>query len=463
MSYASFLDAKAQVADRAGFAPVWMPDFLFDFQAHLVEWAIRQGRAAIYADCGLGKTPMQLVWAENVARETNGRVLLLTPLAVAAQTIREGSKFGIEAARSGDGKPRGQITVANYERLHLFDAADFVGVVCDESAILKDFDGVRRQQITDFMRKMRYRLLCSATPAPNEFIELGTSSEALGYLGYMDMLTRFFKNDQNNSIKPHQYKHKGRDFTKLDDNAKWRFKGHAEKPFWRWVSSWARAMRKPSDFGFDDARFVLPPLIEREHGVDAKTLPDGKLFALPAVGLREQREERRRTIQERCERAADLVKHDRPAIVWCHLNDEGDLLESLIPDCVQVSGKDEDDEKEEKFTAFIEGKARALVTKGRIGAWGLNLQHCAHVVSFPTHSYEEYYQSIRRCWRFGQTFPVVSDIVSTEGERDVLANLQRKSRAADKMFASLVEHMNEALGIARSRDFNEKGSMPTWL
>lgn len=462
--YQKFLAHKAQLGSNDGFKPIVMPSFLFNFQQALVEWAIHKGRGAIFADCGMGKTPMQLVWAENVVRKTNKPVLILTPLAVAQQTCREAKKFDIEAHVSQDGTVHPGINIVNYERLHYFDQSVFAGAVCDESAILKSFDGARRQEITEFMRRMRYRLLCTATPSPNEYIELGTSSEALGYLGYMDMLSRFFKNDQGNSIKAHIIRHKGKSFRALDEGAKWRFKGHAEGPFWKWVCSWARAIRKPSDLGFDDGAFILPPLIERQHMVDAQSLPDGTLFALPAVGLQEQREERRRTIQERCEKAASLVnKTGRPATVWCSLNDEGNLLEKLIPDCVQVSGADSDDAKEVKFLAFVDGSARVLVTKEKIGAWGLNFQHCAHSVSFPTHSFEGYYQGIRRFWRFGQKNPVRSDIVATEGEKNVLDNLQRKSKAADKMFAGLIAYMNEAQGVDRSVKFTKKEEFPSWL
>lgn len=462
--YSEFLADKAQLATRDGFDPIFMPDCLFDFQHALVEWAILKGRGALFADCGMGKTLLELVWAENVVRKTNRPVLILTPLAVAQQTAREAEKFGIEAHVSIDGKMRSGINIANYERLHYFDPNDFAGAACDESAILKSFDGARRREITEFMRKMRYRLLCTATPSPNEYIELGTSSEALGYLGYMDMLARFFKNNQGNSIKPSIYRHRGKAFTQLDDNAKWRFKGHAEEPFWQWVCSWARAIRKPSDLGFEDGAFILPPLVERQHQVESHKLPEGMLFALPAHGLREQREERRRTLDERCERAAEIVNGTgKPAIVWCHLNDEGDQLERLIPDFVQVSGKDSDEAKEEKFLAFLSGKSRGLITKEKIGAWGLNFQHCAHSVHFPTHSFEGYYQSVRRCWRFGQTQPVNVDIVATEGERDVLNNLQRKAIAADGMFSNLVRLMHDAIGVERSVNFTKTEELPAWL
>lgn len=462
--YEAFLAAKGQENTFDGFRPNFMPSYLIDFQGLLTEWAIEKGRGALIEDCGLGKSVQQLVWAENVVRHTNRPVLILTPLAVTYQTQREAAKFDIEAHICSDGKPRPGINITNYERLHYFDPNDFAGSVCDESSILKSFDGTRRGQITEFMRKLPYRLLCTATAAPNEYTELGTSSEALGYLGYMDMLTRFFKNNQGNSIKPHVDRRGRKAATQLDDNAKWRFKGHAEVPFWQWVCSWSRAVRKPSDLGFDDGDFALPPLIENQHVVDTRTMPEGKLFALPAVGLLEQREERRRTIQERCEAAAALINgSDEPAIAWCHLNPEGDLLEKLIPGCVQVSGRDNDDEKERKFLQFLTGEKPKLVTKGQIGAWGLNFQHCNRVVTFPTHSFEEYYQQVRRCWRFGQKRPVHVDIISTEGEKDILANLQRKAVAADRMFTALTAHMNEAMGINRTVAFTTQEELPAWL
>jgi len=463
MSYSAFLENKSQLDAGDGFEPVWMPDFLFDFQQSLVDWAIRKGRSAIFADCGLGKTPMQLVWAENVVRKTNKPVLVLTPLAVSQQTVSEAEKFGIEARRCPDGKVAGShIAVVNYERLHYFSPSDFGGVVCDESSILKSFDGSTRQAITEFMRKIPYRLLCTATAAPNDYTELGTSSEALGYLGHMDMLARFFKNDQNTS-KPVIYRQRGKDFQKLDDAAKWRFKGHAELPFWRWVCSWARACRRPSDLGFDDSRFVLPPLIEREHVVEVKTLANGALFSLPAVGLKEQRDESRRSIQERCEKVAKLVDTGHSALVWCHLNDEGDYLADAIPDARQVSGKQSDEQKEELFLAFANGQLRVLVTKPKIGAWGLNFQHNAHITFFPSHSFEQYYQGVRRSWRFGQKRTVHVDVVTTEGGLGVLKNLQRKAQAADRMFSNLVAEMNRSQNLARGRVFTNQEKVPAWL
>ena len=454
MEYHEFIVRKSQYSGLSGFDPVFIPDFLYDFQIALVDWSVRKGRCAIFGDCGLGKTPMQLVWAENVHRHTNGRVLVLTPLAVAAQTCAEAEKFGITATRSHDGTLVDGIVVTNYERLHYFSPSDFVGVVCDESSILKSFDGTRRKAITEFMRTMPYRLLATATAAPNDYIELGTSSEALGELGYTDMLNRFFINNRNNSSTGRMH----------GKSAEWRFKGHAELPFWRWVSSWARAIRKPSDLGFDDGPFHLPPLIEREHIVESDSIAPGALFKLPAVTIAEQREERRRTIRERCETIASMVNGTgEPALVWCHLNPEGDLLAKLIPDSVQVSGKDSDDVKEAKLSDFANSNVRVLVTKPKIGAWGLNFQHCSHITVFPSHSFEQYYQGVRRCWRFGQKKPVEVDIVSTEGEKGVLQNLQRKAHAAERMFESLVSEMNESLSIRRFVEFNTPTEVPQWL
>lgn len=296
-TYAEFLEAKAQYGSECGFAPVGLPSYLFDYQRALVEWALRKGRAALFCDCGLGKTPMFLVWAENVVQHTGGAVLVITPLAVAAQTIREAQKFGIEARRSSDGMVHPGITVTNYERLHHFNPSDFVGVVCDESSAIKAFNGKRRALVTEFLRTIPHRLLDTATAAPNDYIELGTSSEALGQLGHVDMLNRFFANDQNTS----DLTRKWRGQSGRNGDGRWRFKGHAEQAFWRWVCSWARAMRKPSDLGFSDERHALPPLIEREHVIEARSAAPGWIpgFYKAATNLWEEREERRRTIPER--------------------------------------------------------------------------------------------------------------------------------------------------------------------
>jgi hypothetical protein len=451
--YANFLDRKLHEGADHGFEPTFMPSKLFDFQQAMVDYAVRKGRAALFEDCGLGKTFQSLTWGQNVVEHTNRPVLYLCPLAVGSQTLREAAKIDVECERSSDGKYRGKFIVTNYERLPHFDPADFAGVICGESSILKSFDGAYKSQITDFMRKVPYRLLETATAAPNDYIELGTSSEALGYMGFMDMLNRFFKNDLNNSATRRHY----------GEAPKWRFKGHAELPFWRWVCSWARALRKPSDLGFDDGKFILPPLTEHRHLVQARTLASGMLFALPAATLPEQREEKKRTVQERCEKVAELVSNSDSALVWCQLNEEADLLEKIIPGAVQIAGHHRDEVKEERFLDFIDGRSRVMVTKAKIGALGLNFQHCAHVVDFPSHSYEQRYQGIRRCWRFGQKRPVRVDTVHTEGESRILENQERKARQAESMFANLVAEMNNAIHLSAKKNFATKLEVPSWL
>lgn len=456
-AYSEFLqDRRSEhLAKVTEVNPASLNGHLFDFQRDTTAWALEKGRAAIFADCGLGKSIMELAWAEHLVKTTGGNVLILMPLAVSYQMVREAEKFGVEVARVSDGRAVRGINIANYERLERFSSSDFVGAVCDESSILKSFGGVRRKEITAFMRKLPYRLLCTATAAPNDYTELGTSSEALGYLGHMDMLNRFFRNDKNNSAVG-RYRGKA---------TEWRLKGHAELPFWRWVCSWGRSFRKPSDLGsqYTDDAFDLKPLTEEVHTVKSRRPPDGRLFDTYAMTLEEQREVVRRTVAERCEKAAQLVDHDRPALVWCHLNEEGRTLARLIPDAVEVSGSDTDEAKEHKLLAFANGEVRVLITKPKIGGWGLNFQHCSHVVMFPSHSYEQYYQAIRRCWRFGQQNPVKVDLVMTDSEQRVLDNLHSKSTAADAMFSRLVALMQQGQSINSADGFTTKGRIPTWI
>ena len=452
-AYLDFLEQKSHTGALYGFDPVWLPSEMMDFQCSLTEWAIRKGRSAVFADCGLGKTLIQLAFAENVARHTGGNVLILTPLAVAAQTVHEGERFGIGATLSRDGRVH-RITVTNYHMFHRFNPSDFDALVCDESSILKNFDGAIRNGVNEFARKVPYRLLCTATAAPNDFTELGTSSEALGELGHIDMLNRFFKNDKNNSSLRRHY----------GEAPEWRFKGHAETPFWRWVCSWARSIRRPSDLGFDDGAFVLPPLDVVEHQIDSDYCPPDQLFHVPSNDLFTQRQTKRGTLHERCEAAAALVNGtSKPFVMWCQHNDEGNVLEKLCPDAVQVSGKDSDDAKEFKFTEFQEGRVRGIITKASIGGWGLNWQHCAHTVYFPSHSYEAYYQAIRRFWRFGQRHPVRVDLVMTEGEKVILANLKRKAVQADQMFDNLVREMQSAQSLEVIDRYTKSQEVPAWL
>jgi len=458
--YLAFLRCKTQAAPSGGFEPLWVPDWLFDFQGQdLVPWCIRKGRSALLADCGLGKTPMELVWSQNVVMHTNRHVLIATPLAVADQFVREGVKFNLPVYHSRDGKyPDAPcIVVTNYERLHYFDPSKFGGGVADEASVLKAFDGHRRKQITRFFCKLPFRLLATATPSPNDYIELGTLSECLGIMTQSDMLNYFFREtkDMRHTV------FKEGDFW---NQTKWSFKPHSETAFWRWVVSWARGLRKPSDLGFDDGRFVLPPLNYRQHVVDVAFVPDGELFHRPAISLHEQQIERRRTVAQRCNEVARLItSHNRPAIAWCHYNEEGDALAAMIPGAVQVAGKDSLEDKEQRLTDFAMGRVRVLVTKPRIGCWGLNLQHCGDMTFFPTHSFEQFYQGVRRCWRFGRTGPVNVDIVSSLGESGVVAGLTYKQQKAERMFASLVKHMNQASAMHSVDDHRLDVQLPAWL
>lgn len=453
MSYTDFIATRVQFDNNSGFDPGEMPAYLFDFQSFLVEWAIRKGRAAIFADCGMGKTAMQLAWADLVVQRTNKPVLLLTPLAVGMQTIKEAEKFGVEAVRTRNGHLPDHpcVVITNYEQLPKFDPDDFSGCVCDESSAIKDFKSQRKGMVVEFMRRLPYRLLCTATAAPNDYWELGTSSEALGYLGFRDMITTFFKME---AAKDHHGW--GR--------TKYRFRGHAERPFWSWVCSWAKCVRTPEDIGFDGSRFVLPKLNEREHVVQSSKLRDGMLFALPAASLQEQRQERRMTIDERCDHAKSIIEsHDGPSVLWCELNDEADQAVRVVDGAQQVKGSMTDDEKESVLQAFVDGEVKVLVTKPKIGCWGLNWQHCSNVVMFPSHSFEQYYQAVRRCWRFGQEKPVDVHLIVSEGEEGVLRNLHRKMMQAESMYNSLRDHMNDPSALLKVDDFPNEELVPAWL
>lgn len=447
MNYADFISGKSKHGSDTGFDPKWLPDCLFPFQMALVEWACRKGRAAIFADCGLGKTAMQLVWSENVARKTDGRVLILTPLSVAFQTVREGEKFGVAVSHRRTGLEKSdRIVVTNYERLAHFSPHDFKGLVCDESSILKNFDGETRKAVNEFARNIPFRLLCTATAAPNDYVELGTSAEALGVMDRKHMLAQFFTHDGG-------------------DTSTWRLKGHVQSGiFWRWVTTWAMACRRPSDIGFSDDAFVLPPLVVRDHVVHTSKPLDGFLFNIAAVGLDEQREDLRRTLDERCGMVTDLCNaHSLPAVCWTNLNAEADLIAASVRGAVNVQGSDDDEKKEEAFRAFASGDVRVIVSKPSIAGFGLNWQHCARMTFFPSHSYEQFYQCVRRCWRFGQTHPVTVDMVTTEGQRNVLRNLERKAKAADEMFNSLVSHMRNNAPTEKTAKKTHKEEVPPWL
>lgn len=451
MKYQEFLSRKTHLQGDFGFSPVFIPDKMFPHQKHLLEFALKKGRSAIFADCGLGKTLIALAFAHNVVQKTNKKALILTPIAVGFQFVEEGEKFGLPCFISRDGQPKGDVTITNYERLHLFDSADYECVVCDESSILKNMKGMRSGEVINFLRKIPYRLAATATPAPNDPIELGSTSEALGDLGTMDMLGRFFKNNEKN-LHP------------AFIGSKFTFKPHAEKHFWRWVASWARAIRKPSDLGFADDGFTLPELNVNQIVLDRSEPLPGFLFAVPAKGRSEELLERRVTVESRCEKVAELVEGHDCSVIWGDLNDETDLLSEIIPDSINIKGGKKDiDEREEQLMAFSHGEIKRLITKPKIGAFGMNWQHCAHMTFFPGHSYEQFYQGSRRIWRFGQKRDCNIDIVMSEAQVRAFDNLQRKAKAADNMFTSLVRHMNEAQSVSDETIFNNNEKIPSWL
>ena len=326
--------------------------------------------------------------------------------------------------------------------MHLFDPGDIVGLVADESSILKNYDGKTRRRITDFVQRILYRLLCTATPAPNDFMELGTSSEALGVMKYGQMLGMFFVNGG-------------------ETTQQWILKGHAKKRFWQWMGTWARAIRMPSDFGYEDGDFVLPKLRTRQHTVPSEVF-DG-FFPRLAKTLNEQRAERRRTMRARCEKVAEIVPDGRPFVAWCHLNAEGDLLEKMIPDAVQVQGADKDEVKEERLRAFADGQIRVLVTKPRIASFGLNWQHCSDLSFFPSHSHEQFYQALRRCYRFQQQREVCCNIVTSEAESRVLENMMRKERRSVEMYRGIVREMGKVLENRNGDHKQKEMELPRWL
>ena len=453
--YREFINSKSQHGLDSGFEPYWIPDWLFDYQDYLDNWAIRKGRCELLADTGLGKTLMELVWAQNVIEHTNKPCIISTPLAVGQQILEHADKFGIKAKRTRDGVMTDEpiVWITNYQQLHKYDPSKFSGFCGDEAGCLKDEKSATKKLVREFTRNMPYRLLATATAAPNDYQELGNASEVLGYLGYQDMLSMFFK----------QMDSGGRRWGGME-GAKYRFRGHAEQPFWSWVCSWARSIRKPSDLGFDDDRFILPELIEREVIVESAKARPGHLFPTAANGLAEERTERRNSLNERCEQAAQIaIEHPGSTILWCDLNDEGDLIEKLIPGCVQVKGNMPDDKKEEYLIGFARGEIKNLVLKKVIGAWGLNLQTCHNVVSFPTHSAEQDYQLVRRCWRFGQKNPVSVTRILCEGERHIMDNMKRKYMQMDRMFDSINRHMKDALHLVSADHFPLKEELPQWL
>jgi hypothetical protein len=453
--YAAFIEAKRHSIGDHGFDPVWMPDCAFDFQQHIISKAVRKGRIGLFEDTGLGKTLQQIAIAENVIRKTNGRVLILTPLAVAFQFIDEAAFIGVDdIAHSKDGAITKKITVCNYERLHLLNPEDFVCVMLDESSILKNFAGKTRDQIVAFIKRVPYRFLATATPSPNDFIELGNSSEALGYMGYMDMLTKFFKSNQGSA-----------DSNNRNIGEKFYLKPHAERDFFAWVNQWSVMVKRPSDLGFSDSGYELPALHVKRHMVhnDATWCIDGQsaLFAMPAQRMTEVREEQKLTVKERCEKAVQLA-HGKTSVYWCNLNEESSLLKTLDRDAVEIVGGMSIDQKEEILVAFAHGKIDRLITKARMTSMGLNWQHCNHTVFFPTWSYEQYYQAIRRFWRFGQKNEVTCDMVISEGQERVIEALDQKTQKAIELYGNLVAAANQDFSF-KAKEFNQAIQLPEFI
>jgi hypothetical protein len=453
--YQDFLRRKTHSIGNFGFEPVWMPESAFDFQEHIIAKAVRKGRIGMFADTGLGKTVLQLSIAENIIRYTNKRVLILTPLAVAFQFINEAERIGIsDIAHSKDGALTAKIIVCNYERLHLLNPDDFGCVMLDESSILKNFAGKTRDQIVAFIKRVPYRFLSTATPSPNDFIELGNSSEALGYMGYMDMLTKVFKSNQGSV-----------DSNNRNIGEKFYLKPHAERDFFAWVNQWSVMVKKPSDLGFKDEGYDLPSLHVNRHMVNnSKTWcieGQDSLFAMPAKTMTEVREEQKLTVTERCEQAVQLAA-GKTSVYWCNLNDESELLASLDKDAVEIIGGMSIDRKEDILVAFARGEIKRLITKAKMTSMGLNWQHCNHTVFFPTWSYEQYYQAIRRFWRFGQKSEVVCDMVISEGQERVLEALEQKTEKAIQLYGNLVAAANQEFTHI-TKQFNQSVRLPAFM
>ena len=454
MNYKEFLESKKHSIGNSGFEPNYLPDMAFDFQKEIIKRAVNKGRMAVFADTGLGKTLIQISLAQNIVNHTKGKVLILTPLAVAFQFILEAEKMGItDIEYSKDGSHSSSIVICNYERLHYFNSNDFSGVVLDESSILKNFDGKIKTQVTSFVKKIPYRFLSTATPSPNDFIELGTSSEALGYMGYMDMLATFFKNNQNDTG--------GRN----NIGNKFYLKPHAEKDFFSWVNQWAIMVKMPSDLGFNDDRYILPKLTTKTNVVKNKSLIDIdgqiQMFTPISKTMTEVRKEQKETERERCEKAVELAK-GKTSVYWCNTNNESAILKDLDPEAVEIIGSQSIDKKEQILLDFAQGKIKRIITKAKITGMGLNWQHCNHCVFFPTWSYEQYYQALRRFWRFGQKNEVTVDLVISDGQTRVIDTLKQKTKKAITLYENLTKSVNSEY-INKENKTDNKIILPNFL
>ncbi len=455
MNYEEFIKSKKHLLGSFGFEPNYIPSMAFDFQREIITRAVKKGRIAVFADTGLGKTLIQLSIAQNVVNHTKGKVLILTPLAVAFQFVLEAEKMGItDIEYSKDGNHTKSIVICNYERLHYFNSEDFKGVVLDESSILKNFDGKIKNQITSFVKKLPYRFLSTATPSPNDFIELGTSSEALGYMGYMDMLGKFFKNNQGSIAKQ-----------KRQIGEKYYLKPHAEISFFAWVNQWSIMIKMPSDIGYSNERYNLPKLINNTHIIKNNSLLDCKgqiqMFNVIAKSFQEVRHEQKQTIEDRCKKAVELAK-GKTSVYWVNLNDESSLIKQLDTEAVEILGSMSIEKKEKILLDFAQGKIKRIITKAKMTGMGLNWQHCNHSVFFPTYSYEQYYQAIRRFWRFGQKNEVTIDMVISDGQTRVLEALKQKTQKAIDLYENLTKNVNQVFED-KNKEFNKEIIKPKFI
>lgn len=455
-AYAEFLARKHISDPSTGITRrVNLPEYLKPHQHDIIAWALRRGRSAIFAGTGLGKTLMELVWAKEVAAETRRPVLILAPLAVSHQHVREGNKFGISATVVSAPSTE-TIDITNYQKVDRFDLSEFGGVALDESSILKNTDGKYRNQLIDECASVPFRLAATATPAPNDFMELGNHAEFLGVMSYTDMLSTFFTHDGG-------------------DTQKWRLKGHAESEFWKWMASWAVMLRMPSDLGYDNTGYDLPPLRYHQHTVSvdyAPSMETGLLFPMEARTMQERLAARRDSVGERVELAASMTPAGKPFVWWCNLNSEAEALTKAIPGAINLHGGLKDSEKERILLDFSDGKIEKLITKASLAGFGMNWQHCADTGFVGLNdSYEQLYQAVRRFWRFGQTKPVNAHIIASEMEGATVANIRRKDHDAERMAAAMVMHMadlssQEVRGMVRDRpDYNPQipMSVPAWL
>jgi hypothetical protein len=419
LNYDEFIKNKALVIESAGIdiSTDELNPLLFDFQKDIVRWALVKGRAAIFADCGLGKTAMQLEWAEQIRKRTGGKVIVIAPLAVASQTKEEGAKFGIDVniCTSQADVVADMVNITNYEKLEKFTGSEFTAVVLDESSILKAFAGKVRNQIINMFQKVQFKLACTATPAPNDYMELGNHSEFLGVMTRAEMLSMFFVHDGGQT-------------------SKWRLKGHAENLFWKWLASWSAVVDNPANLGYTSVDYTLPELNVNQ------IIADGAEISEEVLSLTERRNARRDSLELRCKAAAELVnKSDEHWLVWCDLNSEADMLNELINDSVNVQGSDKPDFKVRTMSDFASGKLKCLITKPKIAGYGMNWQNCHNMIFVGlSDSFEAYYQSIRRCWRFGQNHKVNAYIVISSKEGAVKQNIERKQADNEKFKRELV-------------------------